>query len=127
MVKPGRDRLAGSVEVDEKYLGGLESGGLEEDKQVRQTEKKALIAVAAQEEGRSIGCIRMRRFLTASGASLVPFVRDAVELSSMVHTDGWLGFEPLERNGYCHRVPSFRATRSLRLTCCRGFIGSSRC
>jgi transposase-like protein len=103
MVRPGRDRLAGAVEVDETYLGGLEEG-----KRGRQTEKKALIVVAAQEEGRNIGRVRMRRIADASAASLMPFVRDSVEPGSLVHTDGWLGYEPLEGNGYRHRITFLR-------------------
>jgi len=103
MVRPGRDRLAGVVEVDETYLGGLEEG-----KRGRQTEKKALIVVAAQEEGRNIGRIRMRRITDASAASLIPFVCDSIEPGSVVHTDGWLGYEPVERNGYRHRITFLR-------------------
>ena len=38
--------LAGIVEIDGTYLGGLEEGV-----RGRQTEKKALIVVAAQEDG----------------------------------------------------------------------------
>lgn len=83
MVRPGRERLAGTVEVDETYLGGLEEG-----KRGRQTEKKALIVVAAQEEDRNIGRIRMRRIPDASAASLMPFVCDSIEPGSIVHTDG---------------------------------------
>jgi hypothetical protein len=56
MVRPDRDRLTGRVEVDETYLGGLE-----ERVRGRQTERKALIVVAAQEDGPGIGRIRMRR------------------------------------------------------------------
>jgi hypothetical protein len=41
MVMPGRERLAGTVEVDETFLGGLEEGV-----RGRETEKKALIVVA---------------------------------------------------------------------------------
>jgi transposase-like protein len=103
MVRPGRDRLAGAVEVDETYLGGLEEG-----KRGRQTEKKALIVVAAQEEGRNIGRVRMRRIADASAASLMPFVQDSIEPGSLVHTDGWLGYEPLEGNGYRHRITFLR-------------------
>lgn len=99
MVRPGRDRLSGRVEVDETYLGGVEEGV-----RGRQTERKALIVVAAQEDGRGIGRIRMRRVPDASAESLVPFVEESVEPGSVVHTDGWLGYEPLESKGYRHKI-----------------------
>ena len=99
MVRPGRDRLAGTVEVDETYLGGLEEG-----LRGRQTEAKALIVIAAQEEGRGIGRIRLRQIADASAASLIPFVGDSVEAGSVIHTDGWRGYKPLKRNGYQHMV-----------------------
>lgn len=103
MVRPGRDRLAGTVEVDETYLGGLEEG-----MRGRQTEKKALIVVAAQEEGRGVGRIRLRQIADASAESLIPFVQDSVEPGSVIHTDGWLGYEPLDKKGYRHAVTFLR-------------------
>ena len=103
MVRPGRDRLAGTVEVDETYLGGLEEGV-----RGRGTEKKALIGVAAQEDGRSVGRIRLQRIPDASAGSLIPFIEDSVEPGSVIHTDGWLGYEPLEKKGYRHTVTSIR-------------------
>lgn len=99
MVRPDRDRLTGRVEVDETYLGGLEEG-----MRGRQTEAKALIVVAAQEDGPGIGRIRMRRIADASAESLVPFVEGSVKAGSVVHTDGWLGYLPLESKGYDHEV-----------------------
>ena len=103
MVRPGRDRLAGTVEVDETYLGGLEEG-----LRGRQVEAKALIVVAAQEDGQGIGRIRLRQIADASAASLIPFIEEAVEPGSVVHTDGWLGYEPLEKKGYRHTVTVLR-------------------
>jgi len=106
MVRPGRDRLSGRVEVDETYLGGLEEG-----MRGRQTEAKALIVVAAQEDGPGIGRIRMRRIPDASAESLMPFVQDSVEPGSVVHTDGWLGYLPLEGKGYGHDVTFLRGKK----------------
>jgi len=103
MVRPGRDRLAGTVEVDETYLGGLEEG-----LRGRRVERKALIVVAAQEDGRGIGRIRLRQIADASAASLIPFIENAVEPGSVVHTDGWLGYEPLEKKGYRHKITFLR-------------------
>jgi cold shock CspA family protein len=92
MVRPERDRLAGTVEIDETYLAGVEKGV-----RGRQVEAKALIVVAAQEDGGEIGRVRLRQIADASAASLIPFVQDSVEPGSVIHTDGWLGYEPLEK------------------------------
>ena len=99
MVRPGRDRLSGRVEVDEALVGGEEEGV-----HGRQTETKAMIAVAAEEDGPGIGRIRMRCIPNASADSLIPFVKDSVEPGSAVHTDGWLGYLPLKDKGYRHEV-----------------------
>lgn len=99
MVRPGRDRLTGRVEVDETYTGGVEEGT-----RGRRTERKTLVVIAAQEDGPGIGRIRMRRVLDASAESLMPFVKEAIEPASTVHTDGWLGYLPMEAAGYTHEV-----------------------
>ena len=99
MVRPGRDLLTGRVEVDECYIGGLEG-----DLPGRLNLDKALIVVVAQEDGLGIGRIRMRQIVDASAASLVPFLQGSVEPGSVIHTDGWLGYQPVERNGYKHEV-----------------------
>ena len=99
MVRPGRDLLAGTVEVDESYWGGLEEG-----LRGRNLQNKALIAVAAQEDGRGIGRIRMKRIEDASGESLLPFVEECIEPGSVVHTDGWPGYSGLKKEGYVHQV-----------------------
>jgi transposase-like protein len=97
MVRPGRDRLKGEVEVDETYLGGLEEGV-----RGRQTFQKALVVVAAEKDGRRIGRIRMQRIPNASAASLHAFVQTYIEPGSTVLTDGWEGYRGLD--DYAHQV-----------------------
>jgi transposase-like protein len=99
MVRPGRERLSGVVEVDETYWGRPEEGV-----SGRQTVRKALIAVAVEEKGAGMGRLRMRRVRDASAASLIPFVEESVEPGSLLHSDGWMGYEPLEKKGYRHRI-----------------------
>jgi transposase-like protein len=99
MVRPGRDRLTGRVEVDETYLGGEKPG-----KRGRGAAGKALIVVAAQEDGHGIGRIRMRQVQDASAGSLHPFVAEAIEPGSVVHTDGWEGYRGLDQQGYLHEI-----------------------
>jgi transposase-like protein len=99
MVRPGRDLLTGRVEVDESYIGGEEEG-----LPGRLNLKKALVVVAAQEDGPGIGRIRMRQIIDASAGSLIPFIKDSVQPGSTIHSDGWLGYAPLDRNGYLHEV-----------------------
>ena len=98
MVRPGRDRLSGRVEVDETYWGGPEPI------RGRGAAAKALIAVAAQEDGLGIGRIRLCGIADASAVSLGGFVQDVVEPGSVVHTDGWSGYAGLEAVGYRHEV-----------------------
>ena len=99
MVRPGRDLLSGRVEVDECYVGGPE-----EDLPDRLNLDKTLVVVAAQEDGPGIGRIRMRQIPDASSASLVPFVQDSVAEGSVVPTDGWLGYLPVESKGFLHQI-----------------------
>jgi len=84
MVRPGRDPLRGCVEVDETYVGGEEEGV-----RGRETEDKAIVAVAAEEDGRGIGRIRLGRILDVSAESLHPFIEEFVASGSVIHTDGW--------------------------------------
>ena len=69
--------------------------------------KKVLIAGGVAEElGRGIGRIRMRRVPDASADSLQAFVGEAVAPGNLMHTHttGWLGHQRLEKRGYRHRV-----------------------
>ena len=106
MVRPGCNRLVGRVEVDETYVGGVEEGV-----RGREMVGKALVAVAAEEDGRGMGRIRLRRIVDASAASLEAFVEEAIQPGSLVHTDGWEGYAGLENKGYRHEVTVLRGKR----------------
>jgi len=98
MIRPGRDQLAGEVEVDETFVGGVEEGGGR-----RHVGKKALVAIAAQVDGKGIGRIRMAVVRDSSADSLVPFVKQSVALGRVVITDGLPSYLGLEAAGYVHR------------------------
>jgi transposase-like protein len=95
MVRPGRERLHGVVEVDEAYWGGEEKGV-----RGRQTEAKALILVAAEENGSGIGRIRLGRIPDLTKESLHAFIAQSVEPGSTVRTDGLPAYLSME--GYTH-------------------------
>lgn len=99
MVRPGRDRLTGEMEVDETYVGGVEPG-----KKGREPGSKALVVVAAQGDGKRIGRIRLRRIPDASSKSLLSFMNEAIEPGSTLITDGWEGYPSLKEHGYKHKV-----------------------
>lgn len=99
MVRPGRDRLAGTIEVDETYIGGEKPG-----KRGRGAAGKALVVIAAEIKQEHIGRIRLRRVANASAASLELAAEQAVEPGSVVRTDGWNGYNQLKCLGYVHEV-----------------------
>ncbi len=99
MVRPGREQLAGEVEVDETYLGGPKPG-----KRGRGAAGKTLIVVAAQVDGRRIGRIRLRRVPDASAKHLERAVQEAVAPGSVVRTDGLQSYSRLSERGYIHEV-----------------------
>jgi len=99
MLRPGRDRLSGTVEVDEIYIGGKKPG-----KRGRGAEGKALVVIVAQVKDKHIGRIRLHRVADASAGSLEPVVQQAVVAGSIVRTDGWNGYNRLKALGYTHEV-----------------------
>jgi len=109
LVRPGRDRLAGTVEVDETYIGGEEPGL----RGGRARGKKALVGIAVEvTEPRGFGRCRMQILADASAATLHPFVTAHVEPGTRVITDGWQGYRGIEKLGYLHEPRSQRAARA---------------
>jgi len=103
MVRPGRERLSGTVEVDETYIGGERPG-----KRGRGAAGKQLVLIAVEDKGKGntkgIGRIRLYRVRDASAASLTPAVQQSVEPGSVVRTDAWSGYARLASVGYRRQV-----------------------
>jgi transposase-like protein len=104
MVRPGRDRLSGIIEVDETLVGGVDpgAGGRGED--------KCVVVIACEVRGQGTGRIRLARIPDASADSLTPFCEDVIEAGSTIRTDGWLGYNRLARHGFIHERTSIRAS-----------------
>ena len=105
MVRPGRDRLSGLVEVDETYVGGVESGVYG-----RKATAKAQVAMAVEVRSGRIGRIRLGRIKAVTRAQLHGFLRDCVEPGSTIHTDGFRAYRTLEKWGYVHQVSNVIAS-----------------
>jgi transposase-like protein len=99
MVRPGRDSLWGHVEVDETFLQGEPPKESERKKRT-----KALVIIAAEEDGKGIGRIRMAQIAARSRANLHQFIRGSIQPGSLVHTDGFRAYQGLGTAGYRHKV-----------------------
>lgn len=100
MIRPGRDRLSGLVEVDEIYIGGKKPG-----KRGRGAEGKTLVVIAAEDKGENkIGRIRLSIIPDASSDSLTSFIKECVEDKSTIRTDDWRGYSSLAASAYSHEV-----------------------
>lgn len=100
MVRPGRDRLSGRVQVDETFIGGVHKGA-----PGRESTRKSLVLVAAEEKAPNrIGRIRLLRVADATMSTLHQAITQCVKEESLVCTDGWRGYNQLEAVGYGHEV-----------------------
>jgi len=108
LVRPGRERLAGTVEVDEAYFGGEEPGL----RGGRARGKKTLVAIAVEiKEPKGLGRCRMAVLADASASSLHPFVSAHVEPGATLVTDAWRGYASVAGLGYVHEARNQRAAR----------------
>jgi len=99
MVRPGRDRLSGIIDIDETYFGGKIAG-----KRGRGAEGKRLIFVAVESKDNKIGRVRLKQISDASAYSLESAIKESVEPGSTIRTDGWRGYRGVSHIGYKHKV-----------------------
>jgi transposase-like protein len=96
MVNSERAKLTGTVEVDETFVGGEESGG----KRGRGADKDIVVIAIEVKEGKGFGRTRMRHIADASGGSLLPFIQDSISPDATLVTDGWRGYSKIVNDGY---------------------------
>jgi len=100
MVRVGRERLSGLVEVDEVFLGGVKPG-----KRGRGALGKVLVLVAVEDKGtKGFGRIRIEIIPDASASTLRPAIKKMVEPGSTIRTEEWKGYTPSALEGYEHVV-----------------------
>jgi transposase-like protein len=98
MVRRGRERLTGIVEVDETVLGGPEPG-----RRGRGALGKTLVAVAVEQKGRALGRCRLQLIEDATAGSLREVLLAHVEPGAIVVTDGWRSYVSACGEDYAHQ------------------------
>jgi transposase-like protein len=108
LVRPGRERLSGRVEVDETYSGGVEAGLTGG----RAKGKKVLTAVAVEADPvRGFGRCRLAPIPDASTATLREFITANIAPGATIVTDGWNAY-PGATEGYVHEPRNQSAAKA---------------
>jgi transposase-like protein len=103
MIRPGRERLNGTVEVDESYVGMRDPNKLLTGAKLKSHTSRSLVAIAVEIQApKGFGRIRLRRVAADAERYLLPFVCEAVEPGARVHTDGSPAYRSLSNRGYVH-------------------------
>jgi transposase-like protein len=100
MVRSEREKLCGTVEVDETLVGGVDKGG----KRGRGSQKSIVVIAIELHKPKGFGRVRMRFIPDASAKSLADFICDVVQPSSTICTDGWRGYNNLKSLDFNHEV-----------------------
>ncbi len=97
MVDPNRSALSGEIELDETWIGGAKHGV-----RGRGAAGKTVVACAVERTIGKIGRVRLAVIANCSKDKLHEFVAGKLELESTIHTDGWTGYNGLDKSGYAH-------------------------
>ena len=102
MIRPGRERLHGVVEVDESFIGRSRPNKTRDTKQTQSSKiQRSLVMIAVEiKEPKGFGRIRLQRVTNRSEQAVLPFVLDSVEPGSIVRTDGSEAYRNLSKHGY---------------------------
>src|SRR6266545_7632048 len=100
MVRSGRPRLDGVVEVGRTVLAARLTGTSRAQAADRGTRHRAVVAIAVEDRDSEPGRVRMQRLGSSSAQHLVRFVEWAVEPRTVVHADGPRDTAALARLGW---------------------------
>ena len=98
MINPYRDKLSGTIEVDETFLGGPEAG---KRSAIQYLAKKLTVIIAVEiVEPKGFGRIRLRRISGASKENVLPFIQEEIMSGATIQTDGSPIYHTLPDLGY---------------------------
>ena len=98
-VNPERQKLSGTIEVDETLVGGKRTG-----KRGRGAEGKTLVVIAIEILEKGTGRIRVAKVASATKKNLLSFIVDNIEKGSTIITDGLNSYKTLPNVGYRHII-----------------------
>lgn len=105
MVRPDRDLLAGEVELDETFLGGVSTG-----RAGASTDKLPIMVAVERVSPKRLGRVRFRVAPAPGTLGLIDFATETIAAGSTVRTDGARVLRRLPDLGYTHvGVNSYQA------------------
>jgi transposase-like protein len=103
MVRTGRERLKGLVEIDETYIAITDRQNAIPALRRKSRTDKIMIGLAVEIlQPKGFGRIRLRRLSSDSKESVRQFIRDSIDANSTVRTDGSGSYAKLHELGYNH-------------------------
>jgi transposase-like protein len=99
MVRQGRDKLSGLVEVDETYIGGPKPGV-----SGRGAAGKVIVVGAVDLRGDNANRVRLKVIPDVSQATLTDFIKENIEPGAIIVTDDYVGYFKLPEEGYVRRI-----------------------
>jgi transposase-like protein len=104
MVRPGRERLKGVVEVDETYLAITDrKQPISRENRKHNTDKVLIVLAVEMLKPKGFGRIRLRRIDNDADESVIPFIQASIAPGATVKTDGSAGYRSLKSLGYDHQ------------------------
>jgi transposase-like protein len=113
MVNPNREKLRGTVEVDETWVGGKQAG-LKGGRQ-RAGRNSLMVVVAVERKDKALGRLRLEVVPDDKGPTLKGFVLRNIEPGSTIVSDAWSSYGGLDKLGYTHQSRSQRALKKAGL------------